>query len=121
MEQIKILSIKRGEGYFEVSSQIRVPIPAILNALPNKVEIADSYKTEYGIDKVDGDDIIFLKTRSFTDDKTMAEVIGAFQFIRNEFITGFETFTPKPEDYYIGKAFDGTDWTYTPPPITPTP
>lgn len=121
MEQIKILSITRGNGSFEVSTQIRTPIPTTLNALPNKVEIAESYKVEYEIDKVDGDDIIFLKTRSFTDDKTMAEVIATFQTIRNGLIIGFDAFTPRPEDYYIGKAFDGTDWTYTPPPITPTP
>jgi len=121
MEQIKILSIKRGEGYFEVSSQIRVPIPAILNVLPNKVEIANSYKTEYGIDKVDGDDIIFLDTRSFNNTVTITEVISTLQYVRGNFVTGFDLFTPKPEDYYIGKSFDGTDWTYTPPPITPMP
>lgn len=115
MEQIKILSITRGNGSFEVSTQIRIPIPAALNALPNKVEIADSYRVRYNIDKVIGDDIIFLETKSFTDDKTMADVIGTFQVVRNGLIVGFDAFTPRPEDYYIGKAFDGTDWTYTPP------
>lgn len=115
MEQIKILSIKRGDGYFEVSSQIRVPIPTVLNELPNKVEIANSYKTEYGIDKVDGDDIIFLDTRSFIDAVTITEVINTLQVVRGNFVTGFDLFEPKPEDYYIGKAFNGAEWTYTPP------
>lgn len=119
--ELKIIDIYRNKDYdnFTVTAQIRVPIPSALNLLPNKSEIANIYKNRYGIDHLDNGDIVFVKTFTFINTASNEVILTTLTTARNEFITGFTTFTPAPFDEYIGKVYDGLGWTYTPP--TPTP
>lgn len=109
---IKILSTNRLNGYFEVAIEIRIDIPQVLTGLPNKKEIAESYKAQYGIDRVDGNYIYFTKLCTFQDGTPISTIQGTFDTIATTYSQGMQAFALQPFDELIGKTYDGTNWVY---------
>jgi hypothetical protein len=122
--QIKIISATRSEtdGSLTVPIEIRINIPAPLQVLANKKEIAESYASTYGITKVDADYIYFNKVCTFESGTTQAQMELQLETIGDNYVTALTAFALLPTDELIGKTYDGNTWSYIPPtPPTPTP
>jgi hypothetical protein len=118
---IKIKNTQRFNGYMEVTIELRLDIPTVLNTLPNKKEIAESYAGIYGIDKVDNGYIFFVKVCTFEDGTSNALMQSTFDAIATNYENALSAFALQPFDDMIGKTYDGNTWSYIPPPIPPTP
>jgi hypothetical protein len=121
MTQIKVLSTNRFNGYFETLIELRLDIPTILNTLPNKKEIAESYKALYGIDRVENGYIFFTKVCTFNDGSDSAVIQGTFAAIALAYETALAAFptTLQDIDSMTGNTLVGNAWIYI-PPVTPT-
>lgn len=115
MTQIKITNTQRFPGYIEVTTELRLDIPAVLNTLPNKKEIADSYRTVYGIERVDNGHIYFLKTFTFENGTTIGAMQTAFDAAAMYYENALSAFSLQPVDEMIGKVYDGLTWNYIAP------
>ena len=119
---IKIKRTQKYLTYFELLLEIVVPIPTVLQSLDNKSEIAESYKSEYGIEKVVGNNVYFSKIMPFANDTPQAVIDGTLDAVLSNYETAFSQFALQSIDSVTGKTRIGTDWTYIPePPTPPTP
>ena len=112
MTQLKILSTKSFSDYKEVTVELRLDIPGVLNTLTNKKEIAESYKEQYGIERVDNGYIYFVKVFTIPDELSVEGVQAVFNASIQAYETALNAFTLLPTDDMIGKTYDGQNWTY---------
>jgi hypothetical protein len=118
---IRIKSLKKYEGYNELSLEIVVPIPTSLIGLANKKEIADSYSSQYVIERITEIDVYFSKVMSFESSVDNSVILATLSGVLANYQTNFQEFQTVEIDELTGMTFDGTDWTYiAPTPVTNT-
>ena len=118
MSSIKIKQTNKYGTYYELILEIVIPIPLSLQSLDNKAEIAESYRSTYGIDKVKGNDVYFVKAMSFDNGTSQAVVDATLDTVLSTYESDFSAFALQSIDSKTGKTRIGTDWTYIPEPPT---
>ena len=118
-----IVTAQRFKGYKELLVEIKIDIPSVLNSLPNKKEIANSYMGKYPIAKVDGNFIYFnVKINQVADSATVATIESLINTEIQQIEYVLSQFQLEDVDTIIGMTKVGSgSWTYIPPPAPPTP
>ena len=114
MSSIKIKQTNKYNSTYELMLEIVIPIPASLQSLDNQQEIAESYKSTYGIEKVIGNDVYFTKSVSFNNGTSQAVVDATLDTILSTYESDFSAFALQSIDSVTGKTRIGTDWNYIP-------
>lgn len=117
MTTVKIKSKTNYSNYFELALEIVVSIPLTLNSLANKKEIAEAYRKEYDIEKVEGDDLYFSKIQTFNATATMLEIEATIDAVATTYTNTLAAFTPTAIDDIIGKTRKDGLWVYIAEPV----
>ncbi len=112
--KIDKLRIIKFNGYVEVHTRFRIPIPPNLLALPNKKEIAEYYQADFNIDNVNDNMLIFNFKGSFPNTDTPASIQSQLESAYNLFKLQLDNFVPDTFSSICGFSFDGNEWAYTP-------
>jgi hypothetical protein len=109
-------------GNVNIRAILQIKIPQSLASLPNKKELAESYKQMYSILEVDSMDYATFTadtTLSLFMDQDTSPWMLTEAYIQNwllnkwnEYAYKFSLFAIFPFDPIIGKKFNGTTWEY---------
>lgn len=111
MNKIKILENVKNETNYIIRLEFAIPIPASLQALENKVEILNSFKTIYSsLHGLLEDNVIYRTQSVFENDATEAEIKATIEATYNYFESKLNSTTILPCDILIGKTWDGSEW-----------
>lgn len=125
-------------GHIEVSCKFVIPLPISLSTLPNVIELAQTYLQMFDIESIeDGNAIfaygpvsfgLFRKEPDPLDPTVMVntnvmitdvDIKTALEERLVYYTNTLAAFMPMPFDPAVGASFDGTSWSYIPPPVTP--
>ena len=86
MNKITILENVKNESNYTIRLEFAIPIPASLQALENKVEILNSFKTKYNsLHGLIEDNVIYRTQSVFENDATEAEIKATIEATYNYF------------------------------------
>ena len=121
-------------GFIEITAKIVIPLPTTLANMPNVVPLSKSYLDMFDIIEVANGNAVFNvgplsmglfrqvqdpSTLDWTDTTTMIDHTDVFTLLESKlsyFTVRLSAFQPMPFDLAVGLSFDGTTWSYVPPP-----
>ena len=111
MNKITILENVKNESNYTIRLEFAIPIPASLQALENKVQILNSFKTKYNsLYGLLEDNVIYRTQIVFENDATEEEIKTSIEATYNYFESKLNSTTILPCDILIGKTWNGSAW-----------
>ena len=122
-------------GFIEITAKIVIPLPTTLATMSNVVPLSKSYLDMFDIIEVANGNAVFNVgplsmglfrqvqnpvTLEMEDTAAMIDHTDIFTLLEarlSYFTLRLSAFQPMPFDLAVGLSFDGTTWSYVPPPI----
>lgn len=111
MTKIEILTPKRQNGYFVLPVIFTFLMPEKFENIPNKLEIAQSYSSNYGVIVIDDVEYFTLQySLTFSDNISNESIKTHLEELYEESEVKLQNFQLAPYDELIGCKFNGIKW-----------